>query len=59
MFHNKEDDRFEVTFTQSKFAEQIKILRDKDTGINYLVISQAYGCGLTPLLDGDGKPVKN
>lgn len=59
MFHNKDDDRFEVTYNQNTFGKRIKILHDKDTGVNYLYIREGYGCGLTPLFDSNGKPARN
>ena len=36
-----------------------KIIVDKETGVNYLLASSSLttGCGLTVLLDKDGKPV--
>ncbi len=36
-----------------------KILVDTETGVNYLVVipSLAVGCGLTVLVDRDGKPI--
>lgn len=34
-----------------------QILRDKETGINYLYIRVGYSGGITPLLDSDGKPI--
>lgn len=33
------------------------IIRDKETGVEYLFISQGYSGGLTPLLDSTGKPI--
>ncbi len=34
-----------------------RVLVDKETGVNYLWVSEGYAGGLTPLLDRDGKPV--
>ena len=33
------------------------VLRDKDTGVNYLYVYYGYGGGLTVLLDENGQPV--
>lgn len=34
-----------------------QILRDKETGVNYLYVRAGYSGGLTPLLDSDGKTI--
>lgn len=47
--------RFEKVYTQGTL-ETIKILVDKQTGVNYLFVASGYAGGLTPLLDRDGKP---
>lgn len=50
--------RFVETYSQG--ATNIrKIIVDKETGVNYLLISSAMtsGCGVTVLVDKDGKPV--
>lgn len=33
------------------------MIADKDTGVLYLVVYMGYHCGITPLLDADGKPL--
>ncbi|MCL2860695.1 MAG: DUF6440 family protein [Oscillospiraceae bacterium] len=33
------------------------IFTDTETGIQYLLTKNGYGCGLTVLLDKDGKPM--
>lgn len=48
--------RFEKVYTQGTL-ETIKILVDKQTGVNYLFVASGNAGGLTPLLDRDGKPV--
>lgn len=53
---DKRDDRFEVIYEQGKLAIY-KIIRDKETGVNYLYHAAGYGLALTPLLDKDGKAV--
>jgi len=52
----KKEKRFEVTYKDGTMLSQ-KILVDKETGVNYLFISEGYSGGLTALLDKDGKPV--
>ena len=53
----KKDNRFEVVK-----ADKVKgllgatILRDKETGVQYLLVNRDISVGLTPLLDKDGKP---
>ncbi len=47
------DKRFDVIYTQGMPAN-IEILRDKETGVNYLHTADK----LTPLLDKDGKPIR-
>lgn len=49
--------RFEVVYKESGFATEKTIYVDKETGVNYLFVSNGYGGGLTPLLDPEGKPV--
>lgn len=34
-----------------------EIFVDKETGVNYLVVTTGYGLGITPLIDKDGKPI--
>ena len=48
--------RFEKVYSQGAL-ENIEILVDKETGVNYLFVTSGYAGGLTPLLDRDGKPV--
>ncbi|ADL52795.1 DUF6440 family protein [Clostridium cellulovorans] len=59
MFGNKKNsdgDRFIVTYQQGTL-QQIKVIVDKKTGVNYLFTINGYGGGLTVLLDREGKPV--
>lgn len=35
----------------------MEIWQDQETGVQYLYRFSGYSGGLTPLLDGDGKPV--
>jgi len=48
--------RFEVVHKEGKLAG-IKILVDKETGVNYLFAFDGYAGGLTVLVDKEGKPV--
>lgn len=48
--------RFEKTYSQG-ITNVTEIWVDKETGVNYLYRSNGYGCGITPLLDREGKPV--
>ena len=50
----KEDKRFEVVSTQGTF-ETYRVIVDKETGVNYLYVSNSYSGGLTVLLDSEGK----
>ncbi len=53
-----EDKRFEVIYQQgSALTEMTLILRDRETGAEYLFVQCGYAGGLTPLLDADGKPI--
>lgn len=48
--------RFEVLFKEG-MVSSYKIIVDNETGVNYLLVSEGYGGGITPLLDKDGKVV--
>lgn len=55
---NKKEKRFIVTEKEGNaFTNDIQIIVDKKTGVNYMWVTQGYAGGLTPLLDRDGKPV--
>ena len=49
--------RFDVVYEQSTLLNETIILRDKETGVQYLFVQRGYSGGLTPLLDADGKPI--
>ena len=56
----KKEKRFEVVLEESlNSSNSIAILRDKQTGVLYLVGAAGVGGGITPLLDKDGKPIIN
>ena len=50
--------RFVETYSQG-MSNVRKIIVDTETGVNYVLMSSSMttGCGLTVLLDQDGKPV--
>ena len=55
-------ERFEVVLKEGSSlsdAGQTIILRDKETGVQYLWVKSGYAGGLAPLLDADGKPLKD
>ena len=53
-----DDKRFIVTYKQGGFIDlEVKILVDKQTGVNYLFVQSGYAGGLTPLLDRNGNPI--
>ncbi len=49
-------DRFKKIYSQGVFANS-SIFVDTETGVNYLFHTDGWGCGLTVLMDKDGKPV--
>lgn len=54
----KTEDRFIETYVQGGIvSQQVKILVDKQRGVNYLYTAKGYAGGLTPLLNRDGTPV--
>lgn len=48
--------RFENVSTQGTF-EAYKVIVDKETGVNYLYVTNGTSGGLTVLLDSEGKPI--
>ena len=55
----KADNRFIITYKQSGgfSGPAVKILVDKQTGVNYIWSESGYAGGMTVLLDREGKPV--
>ncbi|VEG27098.1 DUF6440 family protein [Actinomyces howellii] len=53
------NDRFETVSRGRVPGTTIQdvVLRDRQTGVCYLLTSWGYGTGLSPLLDAEGKPV--
>jgi hypothetical protein len=57
MFGKKEEERFKVVYEKGSFSQSTKILVDRKTGVNYLMVSSPGNAGgITPLLNSDGKP---
>lgn len=52
----KQDKRFEIISIQGNI-ESYKVIVDKETGVNYLYISNGTSGGLTVLLNSEGKPI--
>ena len=55
---NMAKERFVETYSQG-VANIRKIIVDTETGVNYLLLSSnmTSGCGVTVLVDQDGKPI--
>ena len=51
------NDRFQIIYTQG-MTELTRILLDTHTGVLYLQTVSGYACGLTPLLDETGEPMR-
>lgn len=52
----KEEKRFEVLYKQGSLTSY-KIILDRETGVQYLMTTDGYAGGLTPLLDREGRPI--
>ncbi|MBY7142556.1 hypothetical protein KFZ56_05580 [Virgibacillus sp. NKC19-3] len=50
------NDRFEEVYTQGKL-KAIKVIRDNETGVLYMLHQEGYGAGLTVMVDQEGKPL--
>lgn len=54
----EKENRFKIKQKElSGMVRQIYTIVDKETGVNYLFVSDGSAGGLTPLLDAEGKPV--
>lgn len=49
--------RFITVYKEGTIGEGYKVIVDKETGVNYMMVVSGYGGGLTPLLDREGKPI--
>ncbi len=52
-----EENRFERVYSQSGWTAYQYIYVDRETGVQYLVITSGQGAGVTPLIGADGKPL--
>lgn len=53
-----DEKRFEIIYKQGvSLSTEVRILRDKVTGVHYLINWTGQGGGVTPLLNAEGKPV--
>ncbi|SFD27180.1 DUF6440 family protein [Ruminococcus albus] len=50
------NNRFETVYSQGTI-DVVKVLVDKETGVNYVFTKEGYAGGLTPLLDENGNVV--
>ncbi len=48
--------KFETIYSRGTFNQQ-KIIRDTDTGVAYVFMTEGYGGGLCALLNPDGTPM--
>ena len=55
----KKPKRFAVKYKESQFVSSIEIMVDRETGVNYLMITQGEGFSITPLLDANGQVVRD
>lgn len=53
----KKEKRFVRVHSESSLFTDTGIIVDRQTGVNYLLVSSSTGNGLTPLLDRDGRPI--
>lgn len=51
-----ENKRFEEVYKQGKL-KIVKVIRDNETGVLYMLHQEGYGAGLTVMVDQDGKPL--
>lgn len=51
------DKRFEIIETQSGFITEIKVIIDKETGVNYMFVHDGYAGGLSVMVDENGDPL--
>lgn len=50
------DKRFEIVYSQGT-VDVVRVILDKETGVQYLQTHNGYAGGLTVLLGRDGKPL--
>ncbi len=54
---SNDDKRFFRVYDQSAWTATQYIWVDRETGVQYLVITSGQGAGVTPLIGADGKPL--
>ncbi len=54
---NSNEKRFFRIYDQSGWTAYQYIWVDRETGVQYLVITSGQGAGVTPLIGPDGKPL--
>ncbi len=52
-----DENRFERVYEQAGWTAYQYIWVDRETGVQYLVITSGQGAGVTPLIGPDGKPL--
>ena len=57
MFGKKEENRFERIHQEVEHGKMRDVLKDRETGVLYLEISNMNGRGLVVLVDENGKPL--
>ncbi len=57
MKKEKDEKRFERVYDQTGWTSSHNIWVDRETGVQYLVITSGQGAGVTPLIGADGKPL--
>lgn len=50
------DKRFEEVYKQGKL-KVMKVIRDNETGVLYMLHQEGYGSGLTVMVDREGNPL--
>lgn len=59
MFGNKKEyeKRFDIVVEQTINMTGVTVIRDKQTGVNYILGQGVNGFAITPLIDKDGEPL--
>lgn len=52
-----DDGDSESRFSVSDYRNDVSVITDTETGVQYLLAENGYGAGLTTLVDADGKPM--
>ena len=54
---DRKNPRFAITYEVTAMTSNQRIFVDKETGVNYLLLSFGSMFGFSPLVDKDGKPL--